>query len=177
MRQLTHMKLEGDGLSILNDDSRLVPEMDGILALVKRYNMVLATGHMSPAEIFALVERAHAMGIGKLVITHPVLEDVMEKILSLEDQQRLVQMGAVIEHTYVDFLPNQGRKDPLHMAEAIRSVGVEHCIITTDLGQHPNPPPAEGMRMFIALLLRMDFNEKEIEIMARVNPARLLDLE
>jgi predicted metal-dependent phosphotriesterase family hydrolase len=62
------------------------------------------------------------------------------------------------------------------MVEAIRAVGAEHCIITTDLGQYMNPPAAEGMRMFIALLLKNGITEHEIELMAKVNPSKLLGL-
>jgi imidazolonepropionase-like amidohydrolase len=63
------------------------------------------------------------------------------------------------------------------LVRAIRNVGAEHCIIGTDLGQAFNPTPAEGMRMFIALLLKNGISEREIELMAKVNPAKLLGLD
>ena len=37
--------------------------------------------------------------------------------------------------------------------------------------------PAEGMRMFIALLLKYGISAAEIEFMAKKNPAKLLDLD
>jgi predicted metal-dependent phosphotriesterase family hydrolase len=33
------------------------------------------------------------------------------------------------------------------------------------------------MRMFIALLLKNGIGEREIELMAKINPAKLLDLD
>ena len=63
------------------------------------------------------------------------------------------------------------------MAEAIKYIGAEHCIMGTDLGQYYNPTPAEGMRMFMALLLKNGISEQEIEYMAKENPAKLLDLD
>jgi imidazolonepropionase-like amidohydrolase len=63
------------------------------------------------------------------------------------------------------------------MVKAIRHIGAEHCIISTDLGQYYNPPPAEGMRMFMALLLKHGITENEIMLMAKVNPSKLLDLD
>ena len=63
------------------------------------------------------------------------------------------------------------------MVDAIRYIGAEHCIMGTDLGQYYNPPPAEGMRMFIALLLKNGITENEIELMAKMNPAKLLGLD
>ena len=86
-------------------------------------------------------------------------------------------MGAFIEHCYVGFLPTDFRNDPKPMVEAIRALGAEHCIISTDLGQYYNPPPAEGMRMFIALLLKNGITEHEIGLMAKLNPAKLLGLD
>jgi imidazolonepropionase-like amidohydrolase len=61
--------------------------------------------------------------------------------------------------------------------EEIRAVGAQHCIISTDLGQCDNPPAAEGMRMFIALLLKNGITQDEIELMAKINPAKLLGLD
>jgi len=49
---------------------KLVPEVGRILTIVKKYNMVLANGHVSPRETFALFEAAKAMGINKMVVTH-----------------------------------------------------------------------------------------------------------
>ena len=48
--------------------------------------------------------------------------------------------------------------------------------MSTDLGQAHNPAPAEGMRMMIATMLKCGITEKEIELMVKVNPARLLGL-
>ena len=69
------------------------------------------------------------------------------------------------------------RRDPKLMAEAIRVVGAERCILSTDLGQVYNPAPAEGMRMMIGYMLKCGLTEKEIELMVKTNPARLLGLD
>ena len=61
-------------------------------------------------------------------------------------------------------------------ADAIRKIGPEFCILSTDLGQRGNPQPPDG---FGALLLAMGargFTEKEVDLMAKQNPARLLGL-
>ena len=150
--------------------------MDRILSVVKEYDMVLANGHISPRETFALMESALAKGISKLVITHGLWVNGLEPF-TLEELRRLGKMGAFIEHTYIGFLPTDFRNDPKAMMEAIEYIGAEHCIISTDLGQYYNPPPAEGMRMFIALLLKKGIAEEEINLMAKLNPAKLLGLD
>ncbi len=175
--KLSGATLEGEGFSILNGKGELVPELGKILKLIKEYDMVLASGHLSPAETLALMEEARSMGIWKLVVTHPSEVDVMEQTPNIEEQRRLAQMGALIEYTCNALLPTSFGHDPAHTAEAIKAIGAEHCIISTDLGQIQNPPPAEGMRMFIAMLLRNDLTKKEIEYMAKINPARLLGLD
>lgn len=167
---------ENDGLSLLNSENKLIPEIDKILSLIKEYEMVLASGHISPAETFAMVEAARAKGISKIVITHPSIVEILKYGLTMGDLRRLGKMGAFIEHTYVGYLPNELRHDPKNLVETIRAVGAEQSIISTDTGQSGNPPVGEAMRMFIALLLREGITEQEIELMAKLNPARLLDL-
>ncbi len=175
MRRLPGATLEGEGFCILNSENKLVPEMGRLLSIIKKYDMVLANGHISPRETFALVEAALALGISKLVITHGLWVNGLEPF-TLDELKRLGQMGAFIEHTYVGFLPTDFRNDPKPMVEAVRYIGAEHCIMSTDLGQYYNPPPAEGMRMFIALLLKNGITEQDIEFMAKINPAKLLGL-
>ncbi len=169
--------LTGDGYSILDASGRLVPEIGPILSLVKEQNMVLANGHLSPAETFALVDEARRIGVGKIVITHASDGEFMDQVLSLEDQKRLVKMGVYIEHTLVTLLPTDFGKAAARRVEEIKAVGAEHSIISTDLGQPYNPLPVEGMRMFIAALVSQGISLEEIELMAKVNPARLLDLD
>ena len=166
----------GDVYSLLTTENKLIPEVDRILAIIKKYNMVLANGHISPRETFALLEAAQKIGITKVIITHGLWVNGKEPF-KLEELYRLGQMGAYIEHCYVGFLPNELREDPQPMVKAIKHIGAEHCIISTDLGQYYNPPPAEGMRMFMALLLKHGITENEIMLMAKINPSKLLDLD
>jgi predicted TIM-barrel fold metal-dependent hydrolase len=174
--RLSGINDDGKGLSVLDPENKLVPEINRILSLIKEYDMVLASGHLSSRETIALVEAALAIGISKCVVTHASTHS-FERSPNLEEQHRLGQMGAFIEYVYVGFLPNEVRNDPQQLVKAIRGVGAEHCIISTDLGQYYNPLPAEGMRMFIALLLKTGISEREIELMAKVNPAKLLGLD
>ena len=162
--------------TILDGNNKLVPEIAKILKIVKEYNMVLANGHISPQETFALVEAAQALGIKKLVITHGLWTNGLVRF-TLDELKKLGQMGCYIENCYVGFLPTDFRNDPKPMVDAIKYIGAEHCIISTDLGQYYNPSPAEGMRMFIALLYKNGIPAPEIEAMAKKNPAKLLDLD
>ena len=176
MRRIPGAVLEGEGFSIIDGTGKLVLEMARILSIIKQYDMVLANGHISPRETFALVESAKAAGITRLVITHGLWTHGQVRF-TIEELKRLAEMGAYIELCYVGFLPTDFRDDPKPMAEAIKYIGAEHFIMSTDLGQYYNPTPAEGMRMFMALLLKNGISEREIELMAKENPAKLLGLE
>lgn len=175
MRALGH-PLKGEGFSILDEAGKLVPEMEPILSLTKKYDMVLATGHISPQEVFVLVEEAQRIGIKKIIITHPTDKEFMEKVLSIEELQQLAKIGAFIEFTIVGMLPNEFGHDPAQIAQVIKTIGPEHCILSTDLGQPQNPLPVEGMRLLISTMLHHGITPEEIELMVKVNPAGLLGL-
>lgn len=171
------LPLEGEGISILDKYGKLVPELMPILSIIKKYDMVLASGHISPEEDFALFTEAQKMGINKMVLTHPTDAEFLEKTCTIEELQKLAKMGAYSEFTIVGILPNEFCHDPAKIVENIKAIGPEHCIISTDLGQPQNPLPVEGMRLFIATLLHHGLTQKEVEYMVKVNPAKLLSLE
>jgi len=171
------LPLEGEGITLLDKTGSLVPEMERILSIIKKHDMVLATGHISPGETFAVIKEAQRIGIKKIVITHPTDKEFSEKICSIGELQQLAKMGAFIEFTLVGMLPNEFCHDPAQIAQTIKTIGAEHCIISTDLGQPQNPLPVEGMRLFIATLLHHGITQQEVELMAKINPAILLDLD
>jgi len=164
------------GIFILNEEGKILAQVREILALIKEYDLVVCTGHISKEEVFALTEEALAIGLKKLVITHPLTEIVGEP-LSLAIQKELVDRGAFIEHCFCSTMPLYGHLDPRKIVEAIRYVGVERCILSTDLGQVNNPTPADGMRMMVATMLSCGLSEQELEILVKKNPAILLNLE
>jgi hypothetical protein len=171
------LPLEGDGYSILDDKGQLVPEIHQILAIVKQYNMVLASGHMSPTETFALEKEARRLGINKFVVTHPLDHEFFSKAFSKQDLVLLAKNGAFIEFTLIALLSWEFRHDPAEMVDIIKTVGAEHCIMSTDLGQIWNPRPVEGLRMFIVTLVKYGVTEDEINLMTKINPGRLLGLD
>ncbi len=168
-----------EGISLLDERGQLWPSVVKILELIKKYGLILATGHISPAECFAVVEEARRMGIDKIILTHPLgSETVLDQSLSLEETIQLTQLGAYAEFTFVFHLPTELSYDPAITVGQIKAIGPENCIISTDLGLFGhNPSPAEGFRMFIATLAHQGMSEEEITLMARTNPAKLLGLD
>ena len=163
------------GISIIDKEGNLLSEVKAILQIIRENNLVLGTGHVSQEEIYAIMLEAQRLGI-KITITHPLTPGFGYK-LSLDQQKELVSMGAVIEHCFVACMPDLGGMSPKIMIEHIRAVGVEHCIMSTDFGQDANPSPPEGFRSMIGTMLRFGLTEKEMEILVKINPAKLLGID
>lgn len=175
MSDMQKHKIEGKGISILDQDGKVLPVVTEILQLVKKYDMTVATGHISTAEIFALLAEIRRVGVERTIITHPLSVSFGCRA-SVEEQREMIGQGVFIEHCFIATMPTSDRVDPQRIADAIRAVGPEHCIMSTDFGQIYNPPPVEGMRMYVETMLRCGIKEEEIVTMVRKNPARALGL-
>jgi len=127
--------------------------------------MILATGHLGRVEIFKLVSAARAAGVRKIIVTHA---EFPSQNLSADEQLELAEMGAFIEHCFTTM--HTGKAPWETVMASIRKVGVERCLLSTDLGQTINPPVAEGFAMFAQRLLDDGFTVQEIRRMAVTNP-------
>ncbi len=170
------LDIPGDGLSILDADGRLVPEIDDILKTIREYDLTLATGHISAPEILALVDRAKLAGVNRIVVTHAMSDFLSESILTPEERQTLAGEGVFIEHCAWQVLPTGGCTDPAIVAESIRREGARNCVMSTDSGGVAHPVMSEALRMFIAAMLKNGITEEDINYMVRINPARIMGL-
>jgi len=48
--------------------------------------------------------------------------------------------------------------------------------LSTDFGQGLHPAPPEGFRMMVAYMIQFGLSEKELEILIKDNPSKLLGL-
>jgi hypothetical protein len=165
-RELSAMGISPPRMRVIDAESRLVPAARNCLELIARHDMILATGHLGRAEIFALVKEGAAMGVRKILVTHA---EFPSQNLSSDEQAELAGMGAVIEHCFTTMYTGKAPWEGLF--ESIRRVGPERCIMSTDLGQTINPPVAEGFAMFAQKLLDAGFTGAEVHRMAVTNPA------
>jgi hypothetical protein len=163
------------GITILKEDGMLVPEIASILEAIAKNEMILATGHLSPPEGIALIREAKKAGVGKIVVTHPVASFVN---YSVDQMWEALDAGATyLEHVFNDCTPQVA--DPLPpsaLGNAIKAIGPEWCIMSTDSGQVVNPPPVKVMTRYIQEMLEYGFSEKAIRLMTTKNPARILGL-
>jgi hypothetical protein len=162
------------GISLVDSGGKLLPSVISILEIIRENNMVLGTGHISIPEIYAITAEAIRRGV-KVTITHP-LNSHFGCVLTLEQQKELGEMGAYIEQCFVSCMPVLGGMSPKVLVDHIKAVGEEHCILSTDFGQALHPTPPEGFRMMVANMIQFGLSEKEIEILVKVNPSKLLNL-
>src|SRR5262245_37435024 len=168
--------LPGPGIPLLDASDRLVPAVSEILRLAREHEAVVATGHIDLPEQFAVVDAARALGV-RALMTH-ALETLVGPDHTLEHVIELADRGATIEFTYLTCIPGgmAATEAPETFARAMMAVGPERAIMSTDFGQAQSPHPAEGMRLFLAEMLRCGIPEAALDLMARRNPARLLGL-
>jgi hypothetical protein len=157
------------------DDQGLRPEVYEILELIRGHGAILASGHMAPDRITAVLEAAREVGIERMLVNHPNF--VVEA--SFEDARRWVKLGAVIEHSICmyDDASTFRNWDLDTLVEWIEAVGPEHSSLGSDLGQVNNPLPSESFVRIVGLLLARGMPERAVVRMVRANPAALLQLE
>jgi hypothetical protein len=165
--------IPGPGLRVLDDDGRLLPAAGQILDLVAEHGAVLASGHISRTEHFA-VARAFA-GRGRMVVTH-AREELAGPNLPMDDCVELAGLGALIELCAMTCLGPLATRPVGEMAATVRAVGPERCTLATDYGQKVNARPAHGLQSFGDALVAEGLSDAQVRRMACANPCALLGL-
>jgi hypothetical protein len=163
----------GPPMSIL-EDGRVTADVCEILRLIAEFGAVLATGHLSPAEVDKLVPAARAAGVRKIVVTHPEHAPVLMAPLAQEELRD--RYGVLFERCLITTTIGGGKLQLRALADRIRRIGVESTVLASDFGQPENMAPPDGMAAYIGGLQTLGFRPHEIDRMSRENPAELLGL-
>ena len=163
-----------NGISVIDANGKLIPQMVRVLDVIKRNNLVLATGHVSKPEVYAVASEALRQYIN-VIITHP-LAGPAGGLLTIDEAKELAGMGAYIECTFAHCMPPM-LLSPENMVGYIKTIGPEHCVLSTDFGQIFNPPATEGFHMMLAVMLQFgNISEDILKLLVKVNPAKILGL-
>jgi hypothetical protein len=164
----------GTGIYTLDENGDLLPVVQEILALIKEHNAIVATGHTTAAEHYA-VAREFARR-GRVIVTH-ACEPLAGPHLSKSQCVELAQLGAYIEVT-AQLCVSHGASVPMSLdsvAELLHAIGPEQCVLATDYGWTEElPHPAKGLVDYIDGLWAVGVSESELRRMACENGARLL---
>jgi hypothetical protein len=155
-------------------DGALLPETREVISVIAKHRLVLATGHVSSQEALMLLREGRRQGLEHMVVTHamnpPILMDV-------EQMQTAARDGAFIEFVGGSLAAADAASRIDRFADAIRRVGPQFCILSSDLGQKGNALPADGYAAFLLALGARGFSSADLDRMSKQNPARLLGLD
>ena len=179
----TFTKPDAKGL-VVAPNGQVTPEMDEILRIIARENLVLATGHVHPEEVIAVVRRGRELGVKNMLVTHGFTS---VPGLTMAQAKEVTDMGALIEVCFLQFQAGPNAPLPFlthwtqinakHVAQAAKELGAKSLLISSDLGQSANITHPDGIEVAVGAVKKEGVADADIELMLRKNPARLLGLE
>lgn len=149
--------------------AHLRPPLDEILRIAADHNLVLATGHAGRDEVFYVMERADALGVGKVIVTHPCYDP---PAIGVDELAELAAAGAYTELSFI--LVDMGMVSFADTAATLRRVGAGQTILSTDVGQVDRAAPAEGLAKLGAGLLAEGVPREDIDAAMKHNPGLLV---
>lgn len=165
------------GYSAIDANGKLTAESKEVVDIIIAYDAILASGHISKAEIYALAEYGQSQGLKRMVVTHPEAGTPNLDAATMADLARQgVYMEFTASHFYA-FAPNTpgGRGVTIdQLKEFIAAVGVEKSIISSDAGHIIFPRPPEMLRSFLQMIHEKGVSEEAIRTMCADNPGYLI---
>ena len=175
----TALPLTEDEAITVCEDGKLLPAVREIISLIREHNACMATCHLSATESHLVVDEAINQGVKRIVISHA--NWAMTR-LTKDDLTDFAQKGCFLEFECAQVMPmmqivhGETPANPRQIVELTKEVGTECCFLSSDLGQLYSPDPVEGMRSYIAMLMKCGLEADDIRIMFHRNPAEILGL-
>src|SRR5919204_1022400 len=151
----TFSKPDAQGI-VVAPGGKVTPQMEEVLKIIARENLLLATGHVHPEEVIAVTRRARELGVKNILVTHG-LTNVPG--LSMAQAKQVADMGAVIEVCFLQFragpnaplpfLVHWAQVNAKHVAQAVKELGAKSLVISSDLGQSGNMTHPDGIETAI----------------------------
>jgi len=162
------------GITAFDDDGDLREDVRLCIEKIVDNDVVLALGHLSNKETHAITEYAADLGNKKVLIDHP---EYPVTDLNGEQQAELVSLGATLNFPFLSVSAEYGWSSAERIADRIRSVGIENCVVSSDVGQLTTPSAPEGLRSLGRQLLDEGFSIADFKALVKTNPKRLLGVE
>jgi hypothetical protein len=169
VREMRASGIKSDPITVLDEDGKVTEATRQCLEIIARYDMILATGHVSPQEMVPVVKAAREAKVQRIVITHP---EFPSTFLTVDQQRDLTKYDVLFERCFTQ--PFTGKVEWETVFDNIRRIGPSTTILSTDLGQSTAPYVEEGLATFIGRLLDAGFTHSELETMAHHNAGQVL---
>ena len=150
-------------------NGELLPEVKQVISIVAKHGLVLASGHIAPEEALMVFREAKRQGVQHMIATHAF--DLAGK-MTLDQMQEAAKLGAFIEFDFRNTLEG-GRM------EAIRKVGPQFCFLSefwTKAGPPREYAGLDGVGAFAETMRAHGFTDKELDLLFKENPAKVLGL-
>jgi hypothetical protein len=169
----SQVKLSGDKrpFAPVVRDGKILPEVLAVIDIAAQHELVLEMGHSSPQESLLIIPEAKRRGVKHVVVTHAMASPGGS--MTLAEMRDAAKQGALLELVHSPATDEQLAKE----AEAIKAIGAASFVLSSDLGQPPNPLHTDGLLALYKGLMAHGVSAADIDVMARKNPARLLGLE
>jgi hypothetical protein len=169
----SQVKLNGDNrpFAPVVRDGKILPEVLAVIDIAAKHDLVLEMGHSSPQESLLIIPEAKRRGVKHVVVTHAMASPGGS--MTPGEMRDAAKQGALLELVYSPPTDEQLTNE----AEAIKAIGAASFVLSSDLGQPPNPLHTEGLLAMYKGLMAHGVSAADIDVMARKNPARLLGLE
>ena len=152
-------------------DGKVVPEVAQVIAIAAKHNLVLETGHSSGPEDLVIIKEAKRQGVQNVMVTHALTNGGGP--LTLDEIKQAAKMGSYIELVWGGLSEDLVQKD----VEVIRAVGASSVVLSSDLGQPPNPLHPDGLLAMYKALVAHGISLADVDLMSKTNPAKLLGLK
>ena len=169
------------GIRVVDERGAVLPAARDVLEVCAAQRLVVHTGHASADEALALIAAAREAGCDRVVVTHAQFDVVgmdeaqMKTAASMGAKLELCALGILVgPEAPLEWMRHSARVPLAETAARIRSVGAQHFVLGTDLGQTGNPTPADGLQMFVTGLEAEGISREQIQTMGREVPGALL---
>ncbi|MFC1955869.1 DUF6282 family protein [Chloroflexota bacterium] len=162
------MGQQEDGIDLIDENDKVVPELKEILALMAETDMILGLCHQSTRERVMVVREAVRMGIQRIEINDANFP--MTK-LTPEQAKMFADNGAYIGIYALDLTTGFSWDEVMAIYKA---VGPERIVLASDCGHIVWPLPIDAMRRFILGFLLRGVPDKDVNLMCKINAHNLL---
>jgi Family of unknown function (DUF6282) len=157
----------------VSENGKLLPETLEVLSLIAEHDLTLATGHVTPAEALMILTEARRLGIEHMIVTHPLLGE-QYTFMSDAELGMAVDLGGVVEIT-AGTLYTEGPAQ-VRAFDVIRMLGADNVFVGSDSGLTGTPNHPDALVMAARALRGAGFTEDDLDLMFKINPARLIGL-
>ena len=165
---------------LVSRDGALLPETITLIETIAHAQLrdssaklALATGHVSAQEALLVISEAKRHGIERIVATHAMGRPIN---MSVAQMKQAAELGAYLEFVANFMTGTRASFTVQQYYDAIREIGPEHVILSSDSGQANHPFPDDLLARAAELLLEAGLSRAELRAMMVENPATLLSL-